>query len=315
MAINPFGDESNSVHAWRERYKQIETQANSLRQTLTEAIMALEQKTDEYNALFEEHESTRATLSENNQELKVFRELTKERSKQIEDLEKKFDANTLAKLQIENEELKNKVEDLIGEISRGGVSQTDTSTTPNHNRLNNVLIPVILNNFDPENERYKNAFHSLVEAAIEDGNVMTKIIAILFKYGGSGPINKIKDLVPEKKNLDDAIDILVEEKLITRIDNELSIFMKASDISSIDNWDNLSLEEIIEQLILVIEKGELELVGDTLTNFRDILTDRGTSATTIFFEIRKLNEGLTKQTITRKEGVEQINAWKSKILN
>ncbi|MCY3412353.1 MAG: hypothetical protein INQ03_12020 [Candidatus Heimdallarchaeota archaeon] len=315
MALNPFGNESDSVHAWKERYRQMEIQKNALSQTLAEVRLSLEQTSTSLSSLKAEHTIKLRELEEVRTELLAFREIAKERADKILSLENQMDLHSIDKLRAENKQLQEKIDDLVGELSRGvGSGDEPQASGPDASRLYNALIPLILKEYDPSNTEYADAFKNLIEVAIEEGDILTQIISILFKYGGSGPLDRVREIVKDKKMYNTALEILMDEQIINIIDDEIHIYVKGEDIGDISNWKSLTIPELIEQLISVIEKGQLEQVLQSVDIFRDILTDRGTSATTIFFEMRKLKEGLEKQRLSRKEAIETVENWRSKLV-
>ncbi len=308
--LNPFGETSDSVHAWRERFRQMEIQKNAAVATLAETKFSLEQLTEQYNELVEQYNQLSTELSDTKQELLSFRDIAKERAEKIKEFETKLNLDAMSKLQLENKELNDKIEDLLMEIARGGTT-VETIKTDN-SKLYNALIPLILNNYDPENTKYMDSFKNMIEVAINEGDVLLQIVAILFKYGGSGPMDRVRDLVTDKSMFNTAVDILTEEQIINKIDDEISIYIKGEDMTEVSSWSGLSGDEIVDQMKSIMKNAKIEDVNAAIENFKETLQDRGVGGT-IFFQIRKLSEGINKRQITRKEAIKTIEEWRTKI--
>lgn len=313
--INPFGEQSDSIHAWKERYRQMEIQKNAAAQTLAETKHNLDLLTQNYNSLEVQYNNLSTELSEIRQELLSYRNIAKDRADKIQELESKLNVDALSKYKSENEELKVRVEELQMEIARGGISTDAVSHTqdaPDASRLYNALIPLILHMYDNENPEHADSFKNLIEVCIDEGDVLTQIIAILYKYGGTGPIDRVREMVKDKTMFSTAVDILVEEHIINNFDNELSIYVKGEDMSDISNWKSLGKEELINQLKSIMKTGQIDEVNVAIDNFRDIITERGVGGT-MMFQIRKLKEGINKRLITRKEAINTLEEWKQRI--
>ena len=317
MAVNPFGDSSDSVHAWREKYRQMEFEANSLRQALTEVRTQFNEISENSSQLKEINETLNNQVSELKQELLAVKQISRERAEKIDALDRQLDVNQIEKLLEENSILKSKIDDLSMQYARGGGEAKSVDNRANSSsgseRIFNALIPVILNEYDPENKQYKDGFKNMVEVAITDGDILTQIIAILFKYGGNGPVNRIKDMVSDKSAFDTALELLLEQKILTKSHNEIYLYSQSEDLSIASNWNTLTSDELVDLLAKVISKGSNDAVETAIDNFRDELTERGTSTATLFFQIRKLKEGITKGEISRPEALKTLEEWRSKI--
>lgn len=307
MAVNPFGEESDSVHAWKERFKQQQFQTQTLSQTLSQTRSQLEQLQHKYEEISSQFKQRDQELSETKSELLAVKEIAQEREKKLKRLEDSIQSSKINELTERNQRLSQQIEELQAAKVRGG----NDMVTGLDQEISNAMIPYLLHKFDPENSKYQDAYVNLVEVLIERGDILTKIIAILIKYGGSGPFDRIKQMVNDPE-FDTAIEIMEEGKILTRLNNQLVISTTKDDITNENNWQKLETPELFTELIKIAEHESPDVIAQALEIFRDTLQEREVPLTTIFFEVRKLIERIQRGKIERKDILEQTKLWKDK---
>lgn len=307
--VNPFGTEPDSVFAWKERHKQVEYEKSLLQQRVNQIKAELDSIKQLYNELRDTYQTLEVSLSQTKQELLAMHQVAKERQRQITDYEKSIDAESVDRLKRENEKMKNQLEEHQMRAARGAAEPTSQKTSSN---LSGVITPVMLKEFDPENPRYKDAYVNLVEVAIREGDILEKIIGILVKYGGNGPIKKIEELVSDSE-FKVGIEVLTDEKIVKVVDNTIYLSNSSDMIVLQDSWDNLETDDLFAQLKKIIEKDPMDDVVIAIGKFRDALQERDVPVTTMLFQIRKMMEGMEKRSMTRTEALKQVNEWYEKI--
>ena len=307
--VNPFGEESDSIFAWKERYKQQQTQTHILQTRVSELKIALDSLMEKYELQTNEMIQAKEEFSQNKQELLTYKNATQEKLDQINQLERQVDQSGVERIQRENIDLKNKLEQLQAEYVRGSAVASEKVSA----KITSTLTPLMLREFDPENEMYGNAFKDLVEAVIAEGDSIEKIIGTLIKYGGRGPLDNVKSLIhlPE---FDVALDVLIEEGIVKRIDHEIMLVTTENSILTSARWDDMTVPDLFERMKDIVENEPDKVVIDSLAKFRDVLQDKNVPMTTMLFKIRKLIEGFQKRTINRSEAVEQIEEWRIKLV-
>lgn len=310
--VNPFGNEPDSIFAWKERHKQSEYEKNLLQQRVTQIHSELDSIKELYNELRDTYQSLEDSLSQSKQELLAMHTVAKDRQKQISVFEKSVDIDSVERLKRENAKMKDQLEEHQMRAARGSVEPSPQASSNKGSDISGVITAVMLNDFDPENPRYKNAYVNLVESAIKDGDILEKIIAILIKYGGNGPVKKIEELVSDSEFLM-GIEALMEKKIVKLVDNTLYLSNSADMIVLQNSWDNLDNNELFDQLKKIIEKDPMDDVVIAIGKFRDALQERNIPMSTMLFQIRKMMEGMEKRSMTRTEALKLVNEWHQKI--
>ncbi|MFV2014224.1 MAG: hypothetical protein ACC656_02250 [Candidatus Heimdallarchaeota archaeon] len=268
-----------------------------------------------YNELRDTYQTIEESLSHTKRELLAMHSVAQERQKQIQEFEKSTDVETFERYKKENAEMKTQLEEYQMRAARG---ITESSPNPNSgsptssSKIGGVITPVMLNEFDPENPRYQDAHVNLVEAAIRDGDVLEKIIGILVKYGGNGPIKKVEGMVGSSE-FRIGVEVLMEEKIVKLVDDTLYLANSSDMIVLQNSWDNLETDDLFDQLKKIIAKDPMDDVVIAIGKFRDALQERNIPLTTMLFQIRKMMEGMEKRSMTRTEGLKQVNEWYQKI--
>lgn len=310
--VNPFGNEPDSIFAWKERHKQSEYEKILLQQRVTQIHSELDSIKQLYNELRDTYQSVDDSLSQTKQELLAMHNVAKDRQKQISDFEKSVDLDSVDRLNRENAKMKDQLEEYQMRAARRTTEPASKATANKASNLSGVITAVMLNNFDSENPRYKDAYVNLVEAAIRDGDILEKIIGILIKYGGNGPVKKIEELVRDSE-FKSGIEALMEEKIIKMVDETLYLSNSSDMIVLLDSWDNLDNNELFDQLKKIIEKDPMDDVVLAIGKFRDALQERNIPMSTMLFQIRKMMEGMEKRSLTRTEALKLVNEWHQKI--
>jgi hypothetical protein len=307
--VNPFGNEPDTVFAWKKRHEQSEYEKSLLQQRVSQLKSELDSIKQLYNELRERYQEVEDVISQTRQELLAMQNVAKERQRQIVEYEKSTDAESIERLRNENTKMKSQIEEFQMRAARGG---SDPVKQASSRKMDGVITPVMLRDFDPENPRYQSAYVNLVEAAIREGDILEKIIGTLIKYGGNGPIKKIKDVVRDNA-FDAGVETLVDEKIVKIVDDTVYLSNSSDMMVLQDSWDNLDNDELFNQLRKVIEKDAMDDVVIAIGKFRDALQERNIPVTTMLFQIRKMMEGMEKRTMTRTEALKQVDEWYMKI--
>lgn len=301
--VNPFGeDESESVFAWKERFKQQQFQSQTLQQRVAELKLQLDQLQQSFQNQTQQLELTQTELSQTKQELLLMSNVAKERITTINDLEKTINTSNIVKLREDNAKLTNQLENLQGQLARGNVEPEITAG------ITTSLTPLMLRENDPDNPRYQNAFVNLVEIIIEEGDTFQKIIGLLIKHGGSGPINNIKGAI-NSPEFSVAVEMLIEENILKKVDDQIMITTAGDFSAPKEKWAELELSEVFELLKTNMEKQSNDEIFKSLDKFRDTLQEREIPAAKIFFEIRKMSENINHGNLTRNDAIKQIDNW------
>ncbi len=311
--VNPFGDAADSKIAWQEKAKQLEFQVSTLRTVIAETKVNSEQIKNERDQFAQTNQVLEEELSETKQQYQVFKQLAQERGERVSDLDTALENSQIPTLKLENERLKEKLEEAQSELARSSAIENTADNSADCDNLYNHLIPLMLQNYDPENDRYDDAFKNLVELCIAEGNVLNQVIATLIKYGGSGPRSKVRSVVKDLGNFDVALDILTDQGVIVVIDDIVQISTAGSDMTKEQNWDDLDTQELVDQMKTICDTENTDTLVKSLDIFRDILQEREVSGT-IFFEMRKLKETIERGNISRKDVKAQITLWEAKLV-
>lgn len=310
--VNPFGDTSNAPIALQEKIKQLDFQVNTLRSVVAETKVEMEQVKNERNQLLSSSQEMENDLSEIKHQHQIFKQLAQERGERVSELEASLENSQIPTLKFENERLKEKLEDAQSELARSAAVE-ETPEASDCDNLYNHLIPLMLQNYDPENDRYSDAFKNLVELSISEGNILNQVVATLVKYGGSGPRSKVRSVIKDIGNFDVALDILTEQGVIVVIDDVVQITTVGSDMTKEQNWNDLDMQELVNQMKTICDTENTDTLVKSLNIFRDILQEREVSGT-IFHEIRKLGETIERGNISRKDVKAQITLWEAKLI-
>ncbi|MDH5401015.1 MAG: hypothetical protein OEY49_00880 [Candidatus Heimdallarchaeota archaeon] len=308
MGLNPFGEESDSEFAWKERYKQQQYQTQTLQATLSEIKSELQNLKEEHDNLVEKFQNTSSELQIKRAEVIEYKENYITLEQEIHKLKESVQTAEFRKIKEENDILKEELLNLKSEITRGNHQEEKSSD------LMSTIIPIMLREFDTENERYQDSFENLLDVAFKEGDTFAKIISQLIHNKGKMQYNTLKEAIPNEE-FPMAIDILKEENILKVVESEILLYSAKEDVTNTSNWSDMSMEELLNTLELIMEQESTSIVISSLDNFRDILQEKELPLTTIFFEIRKMSEALGKGSLSRSDGIEKIKQWKEKILN
>ncbi|MDH5647941.1 MAG: hypothetical protein OEZ01_18165, partial [Candidatus Heimdallarchaeota archaeon] len=306
--LNPFGEESDSEFAWKERYKQQQYQTQTLQATLSEIKSELQNLKEEHDNLVEKFQNTSSELQIKRAEVIEYKENYITLEQEIHKLKESVQTAEFRKIKEENDILKEELLNLKSEITRGNHQEEKSSD------LMSTIIPIMLREFDTENERYQDSFENLLDVAFKEGDTFAKIISQLIHNKGKMQYNTLKEAIPNEE-FPMAIDILKEENILKVVESEILLYSAKEDVTNTSNWSDMSMEELLNTLELIMEQESTSIVISSLDNFRDILQEKELPLTTIFFEIRKMSEALGKGSLSRSDGIEKIKQWKEKILN
>lgn len=291
----------DSVFAWKERFKQQEYQTQTLQSRVSELKNQIDQLTEQSQKQALENETYQLELSKTKQELLEHTKIAQERQDRLTELENSMETAAMSKLRRQNEELSRELDNLQGQMLRGAGEEIAV-------RLATTLTPLMLREFDPQNSRYENAFVQLVEAVIDEGDTFQKIIGTLIKYGGSGPISQLENAI-NNPEFPVALEMLVEEKILKVVEDHIMIASSGELVVPKEKWAEMELSDVFDMLKKIMENEADSEVLKSLDLFRDTLQERELPAAKIFFEIRKMSEGIKKKTISRKETFKQIDSW------
>jgi len=267
---------------WKQKFQEATYHIRDLQESLKTLKYQLEQA-----QLKIEEKSKQVSMREN--------ELA-EAHQELRDLRQ-----NVGELEIPPSERKNaKVRGLMGESTDGIKIITDEFSA--------AVIPLILRESSPSTKRFGDAFVNLVEMIIEHGNPSAQIIAILVKYGGNGPIDKVREMI-RSDDFDDVIEQLAKQKLIAVNNGNVRILTEPVPI----NWNELPTREIFDQLLIQSKRGEINSMA-VLEEVRDILLERELPFSTFFFEVRKIIERIERDQINSEELEHQIKIWREKFI-
>ncbi|MCE7733977.1 MAG: hypothetical protein GPJ54_03805 [Candidatus Heimdallarchaeota archaeon] len=301
--VNPLGEESDSVFAWRERYKAKEFEVQTLQMRVGELKGLLDKSVEDYQLQNQDIVALRSELSKTKEELANITTTLSDKKGVLENLEQSLETESMATLKAENKRFREEMEDLQGQLARGGGGQIDTSSD-----LSTTLTPLMLKIFDPKSTQFDDAFNKFIKSIIQSGDVFQKIIATLIDKGGSSSIEKAKATV-NSDEFDNAIDYLIENEILKIVDFQLMIQTSDTLVSPDKNWDELEISEVFDLMKNIMEQESDANVVRSIDMFRDTLQERENVPAKIFFEIRKMSEGIANKSLTRQEGIEQIDDW------
>lgn len=302
--VNPFGEKtSGSKYEWMSKYESEKARAD-----------VYQARVSELQGVIKEYEEALNELLKSKEELETdtgyLRQMIAERDSTIADLQAGVSGSRPSPQQ--NEELKRLRDENQQLRSQAGTSSSVESGAPY--RLKKTLLPMILAHFTPDDERFSTAFKDFVEAVIEVGDTQDKIIANLIKYGGSGPLDKLRAVVNES-DFDFAMDQLEKLNYLKTRGDRVGLGVGVEDIvPEATSWRSKSLPEIFETLESKIEMASDSEAAQLIEFFRDSIQERDIPATTIFFSIRKVIEGIQKRTMSRADVKKSIDEWKGKLL-
>lgn len=307
MSVNPFGDEADSVFAWKQRFQQSEKEKTFLSQRVTELKTELNSLKDTYSTRTTELEISESELSTIKTELLSIKNISRERRQRVIELERKIETSGINHLRTENERLITELDELRSAKARGDFDEISTN-------LASSITPIMLREYDPINPRYEDAFIDLVEAVIREGDTIEKIIGMLIKYGGSAPKHKLRAVV-NASEFTIALEVLSEENVLRVVDDTIFLInSEETEAMSGDNFSKLEMTELFDRLEEIIADSTVKKIVKSLNQFRDVLQDGDIPVTTMLFQIRKLSENIQKNTVTRKEALEQLHEWRAKML-
>lgn len=314
-----FGNENTDTkYAWKAKYEQAMQHNQGLQQRIHELNQLIKDYEEALNKLIsakkeleDENKYFAQVLEEKEQQLKKFEGKgsfpSTENEDKIADLEEK-----IAILQRENDLLKRELES-----NQTKTPLTSSSGSPELQtfplRLIEATQKMLMRELEGEDDRFRTAFIEFVEALTEVGDSETRILATLIKYGGKGPLDKVKE-----KTMVDQFDFhlaqLIRKGYLKQVEHEVMI--NSSIIKTVEEEDlsQFSLPELFEFLKDSIKTTEVSKAPVLLENFRDELQNRDVPATTVFFAIRKLSEAIRANKVGKKEVLEEIDIWAAKLL-
>ncbi len=286
-----FGNENaDSKYAWKAKYEQASQHANGLQQRIHELQGVINEYEEAINKLIESNKGLeqdngylRKMIEEKDSELNASREPVSKQNK-----------TTLQASQI------------VSPIS----SQSNSNSYP---IIQSLLIPMMLREFHEDDSDNFEIFQQFVEAVIQEGQTEAKIVGLLVKHGGKGPINKVKERI-NSSDFDFALDQLTRSNIIKIHQNEIILSTIFEGGSSEMDWDSMDVPDMFETLQKIVETTPPTELAGILEGFRDSLQNRDIPATTVFFSIRKTIERVKKDNITVNALKKEINEWAGKIL-
>lgn len=300
--VNPLGEESDSVFAWRERYKAKEFEVQTLQLRVGELKSLLDKSVEDYQLQSRDIEALRSELSKTKEELANMSTSLNDKRGVLENLEQSLETESMATLKAENKRFREEMEDLQAQLARGG-GQMDTSAD-----LSTTLTPLMLKIFDPKSTQFDDAFNKFIKSIIQSGDVFQKIIATLIDKGGSSSIEHAKATV-NSDEFDSALDYLIENEILKIVDFQLMIQTSDTLVSQDKNWDEMEISEVFDLMKNIMDQESDTNVVRSIDMFRDTLQEREGVPAKIFFEIRKMSEGISNKSLTRQDAVEQIDDW------
>ncbi|OLS24362.1 MAG: hypothetical protein HeimC2_23080 [Candidatus Heimdallarchaeota archaeon LC_2] len=303
---NPFGEKSESVFAWKERYKQKEFEVQTLQMRVSELKNQFDQSILDYQTISQELEIARSEIIKLKEEYSRISSLLNDQQGVLTNLEQSLETDSMSTLKGENKKYREEIEELQSQLARGGGTSSDLSSD-----LSATLTPLMMKIFDPNNTRFENAFDNFVNTLSLNGDVFQKIMASLIKRGGSSPIENTKASV-DNEQFDEALEYLIENEILKIVDYRLTIITSESSMSLDIDWDKMNTSEVFDFIKSIMEGESDKNVIRSMDLFRDTLQEREVPAK-IFFEIRKMSEGISANSMTREEALEQIEDWRRRV--
>jgi hypothetical protein len=211
--VNPLGEESDSIFAWRERYKAKEFEVQTLQLRVSELKNQVDQSVVEFQNQARELEAARSEITKNKEEYSRISAILSEKQDALDVLKTSLETDAMANLKLTNNNLQKELEELQSQLARAG-SQTDFSS-----EITATLTPLMMNVFDPNNSRFQDSFDKFVNSVIEHGDTFQKVIGTLIKLDGSSSLENVKAKI-NNEEFDTAVEILVENEICKIVDNQ-----------------------------------------------------------------------------------------------
>jgi uncharacterized protein YukE len=266
----------------------------------------LDQSVEDSQLQARDMEAVRNELQSTKNELARISSILNDKQGALDNLQQSLETDSMGSLKSENQKYRQEIEELQAQLARGGGAQTDDSSD-----LSKTLTPLLIKIFDPNTSQFENAYDNFVSAVSRNGDVFQKIIATLIKKGGGAPIENVKAAVSSDE-FDSALDYLIENEILKIVDHKLMIVTSDTVVSSDTNWDSMNVGEVFDTMRNVMEVESDQNVVRSIEKFRDTLQEREVPAK-IFFEIRKMSEGIAAKSISRQDAVEQIDDWRRRV--
>ncbi len=312
-----FGNENTDTkYAWKAKFEQAQRHNQGLQQRIHELNELIKDYEEALNKLIK----AKKELEEENKYFAKVIEEKEEQLKQFEgggkvdpSLEENIEAlnDKIALLQRENDMLKRDLEQKgtqTSVISTDGMSRDIFPT-----QLVDATQKLLMRELESDDDRFRSAFVDFVEALTQVGDPETRILATLIKYGGKGPLRKLREK-SQVEQFDFHLAQLVRKGYLKEEADEVMI--NSSIVKSIEEVDfsELTLPELFEFLKDTVKSTEIQKIPRILEDFRDEIQNRDVPATTIFFAIRKLSEAIRSGKVGKKEVLGEIDVWAAKLL-
>lgn len=301
-----MGEESESVFAWRERYKQKEFEVQTLQVRVSELKQLFDKSIEDFQLQTRDLEAVNNELASTKAELARISDILNNKQGVLDNLEQSLETDSMASLKSENRKFREEIEELQGQLARGGGGQADSSS-----ELSSMFIPLMLKLNDPKSTRFDDTYNDFLSNMVRSGDVFQKIIASIIRRGGTGSL-EIAKAAANSDQFDEALDYLVENEIIKMVDFQLSIQTSDTLVSPDKNWDEMDISEVFDLMNSIMESESDTNVVRSIEMFRDTLQEREVPAK-IFFEIRKMSEGISNKSMTREDAVEQISDWRRRV--
>jgi len=295
--VNPFGEKtSGSKYEWMAKYESEKNRADVLQSRIGEFQQLVQQYEDALNQLLKAKED----LETDNGYL---RNMINERDEKLEQLQGNATAKSTPSTSAAT---------TAQPVDKSSVAQSSlTDGIPKI--LGDTIIPMMCHFFNQDDDRFENGYRDFVEAVIRLGDTDLKIIGLLIKHGGSGPLERLRESVGTS-DFDYSLDQLTRMNLVKKVGNNVTLGLVSEEmVVEESKWRTAPISELLDILKKQSESlSDLELV-QSIEKFRDSIQNREIPATTIFFSIRKTIEALERGKMDRKEFQQMLEEWRSKL--
>jgi len=295
--VNPFGEKtSGSKYEWMAKYESEKNRADVLQSRIGEFKQLIQQYEDALNQLLKAKED----LETDNGYL---RKMINERDEKLEQLQGSAGTRSTSSTSAPT---------TSQPVSQSSVAQSShIDGIPKI--LGDTIIPMMCHFFNQADDRFENGYRDFVEAVIHIGDTDMKIIGLLIKHGGSGPLEKLRVSVGTS-DFDYSLDQLTRMNLIKKVGNNITLGLVSEEMAVEESkWRTAPISELLDILKKQSESlSDPELV-QSIEKFRDSIQNREIPATTIFFSIRKTIEALQRGQMDRKEFQQVLEEWRSKL--
>ncbi len=298
-----FGEDSDSSIVWREKYRQLEQHNLALQERIRELMDALHKKEEQLKEAKTEIERLKNEIITYREAINIEKEEIQSLRSKIRELERA----TKAGEQLKRESTLSAKREIFS--PKGG-----RKLEP---KMLEAIISIAVSTEYPEAPIAKDAIDKLVDA-MNDTEISELAILTLFlaEPKRSFSFDDIARIIGNS-DIESALEYLIRKNVIKELPGKKYKLVKGEEEEEViapQNWEALSLDELFDNLTKLVETADDDTIIQALEEFRDTLMQKEISASTVFFSIRKVIDGLKRGTATKEDVILGINEWKSKII-